>query len=261
VRKGHYKTDAVVLGATNYGESDVILTLLTAEFGKIKGVAKGARRSRRRFVGTIDPPARISVLFHHHGGHGELKRVEDSKLIDGYAGLKADIERFSAACYMVELSDALSSEGDEWRPAYGLLTSLLFELSSGMAPDATSRFFEARILKLMGLMPHLTGCVICRKRVAGEPKAVFSSARGGLLCRECSPGSVGAMEVSLGTAMFLSTASTLDADKLRRLKPNQQLLGEADLMLEDFIRFHTGREFKTRRFMDSMRSAKAVAVS
>src|SRR3990170_904561 len=83
MRKGHYSTEAIILNSFDYGESDRILAFYTKEFGKLRGIAKGARRSKRRFVGNICPPSYVNLLFSR--GNGELAIVEEASLL-GMAG-------------------------------------------------------------------------------------------------------------------------------------------------------------------------------
>ena len=63
MKKGHYSSEAIILNSFDYGESDRILAFYTKEFGKLRGIAKGARRSKRRFVGNICPPSYVNLLF------------------------------------------------------------------------------------------------------------------------------------------------------------------------------------------------------
>src|SRR3972149_10767360 len=92
MKRGSYRSAAVVLNSLDYGESDRILTFYTLENGKLSGIAKGARRSRKRFVGNLDPLSHIDLMFFHNGST-DFVRVEDARLIDAFAPLKEEIER------------------------------------------------------------------------------------------------------------------------------------------------------------------------
>ncbi|MBI5810513.1 MAG: DNA repair protein RecO, partial [Deltaproteobacteria bacterium] len=247
-----------------------ILSFYTSDYGKLKGIAKGARRSRKRFVGNLEPPSHIRLIFFQ--GLGELVRVEDAGLIDGFNGLKNDIEKFSPACYLLELVSEMTREGQSQSTVFGLLTGFLKMLEEGGRDEAVMRFFEIRLLTLLGYLPYLEGCVVCRTRfvnaasgsasrpprgeAAGRGRGLyFSSEKGGAVCRRCSYGSDGLLPVMHGTARFLSTAARLDAGQLGRLKPDEAFLREAEAILNDFIRHQIGKELKTRRFLYKMRNA------
>ena len=108
--KSAQKTRAIVLRSLDYGESDRIVTFLTDEFGKLKGIAKGARRSRRRFANALEPFSLSTILFSRRGSGG-LAFIEGSDVINHFAGIRADLDRTLVASYVVELADHFSVEG------------------------------------------------------------------------------------------------------------------------------------------------------
>lgn len=255
MKRGPYKSEAIVLFSMDYGESDVILTLFTARFGKIKGIAKGARRSRRRFVGSLEPPSHISMNFFANG-KSDMVRVDDAKLLDAFDPLKADIETVSYGSYFLELVSEMTGEGHAGAETYSTLLGFLKLLDAEKCHDLVARAFEIRFLDGIGLLPHLSGCVICRETPEGA-RNFFSSAKGGMVCSACAAnaGARGLIPLSMGTASFLQAARRFDALKLDRLQPSRELLDESDKIMDDFIRFQTGREFKTKKFMESLRRA------
>ncbi|CAG1064787.1 DNA repair protein RecO [uncultured bacterium] len=254
MKKGTYRARGVVLHSIDFGESDRILTFYTLEQGKLKGIAKGARRSRKRFVGNLDPLSHINIVY-HHSDKSELVRVEDASLIDAFSILKTDIERLSDGCYLLELTNELTREGQVLPDAYHCLVAFLKLLESGSGPEAL-RFFEVKLLALSGYLPHLAGCMSCGASGENE-RLYFSSAKGGLVCRACASALTGLIAVSPGTAALLSMAARLEPAKLGRLKPGPAFLDESERLLYDFIKYQLGKELKTRRFMAKLKSAQA----
>ena len=254
MKRGSYRAAAVVLNSLDYGESDRILTFYTLEQGKLSGIAKGARRSRKRFVGNLDPLSHIDLMFFHNGST-DFVRVEDARLVDAFAPLKEEIERLADACYLLELTSEMTREGIILPAVYHTLVHFLKMMEAGQGAEAL-RFFEIRLLSICGYLPHLGGCVTCRQQ-PGDERLYFSSERGGLVCRRCSSGIMGLIPVSPGTAGLLAMAARLDAGKLERLKPGAAFLDESERLLYDFIKFQLGKELKTRRFMSKLKSAGA----
>lgn len=254
MKRGAYSTEAIVLGSTDYGESDRILTLCTREYGKLKGIAKGARRSTRRFVGKLDPLSHIRIIF-FESGKGELVRVDDATLINGFDRLKCDIETLSRAQYLLELTSEMTREGQP-TTAFDLLCGFLrlfaCEMSEAHEADRVARFFEINLLRALGYMPKLDACVTCSRAFAtDEPKRGFCPERGGLLCNACRGGAV-IMSLSAGTASTLMAATRLDVDKLGRLKAANGFVEESDRALGAFLRHIIGKELKTKKFMDKL---------
>lgn len=253
----HIKTDAIILGTLDYGESDRIVTFYSREYGKLSGIAKGARRSKKRFVGNLDPPSHTKLLV-FKDDRRDLARIDDGTLIEGFHGIKGDIDRFAEACYMIELLRELTPEGLHIDGLFETTVCFLQFLQASDRPELTLRFFEIKLLTLLGYMPHLSGCVGCDDDddVTANGQGIFFSAEsGGLLCNPCGRGSSDATSLASGTAGFLSMASRLSIDKLPRLQPSAVFAREGERVLSDFIRHRVGRELKTKKFMEKMRVA------
>lgn len=257
MKRGLYKAHAVVLNSIDYGESDRILAFFTKEHGKVKGIAKGARRSRKRFVGNLDPLSHIRLGF--FCGNGELARVEDASLIEGFHNLRTDIERLSNACYLLELVSEMTREGQVLPRVYSMLSGFLRMMDGGAGADGCLlRFFEIRLLNALGFMPCMDRCVVCNKPFDGAGNGAgrlngFSSSSGGIVCGACP--AVGLLPISPGTARLLSTATKFDEDKLARLVPGAAFTDESELILYDFIKFQIGKELKTKKFMHKLKNA------
>src|SRR5512137_804594 len=128
--KTSQKTRAIVLRSLDYGESDRILTFLTDEVGKLKGIAKGARRSRRRFANALEPFSLATILFSRRGSSG-LSFIEGSDVINHFAGIRADLDGTLVAAYVAELAEQFSVEGKKNLPLFELLKDFLGFIECG----------------------------------------------------------------------------------------------------------------------------------
>jgi DNA repair protein RecO (recombination protein O) len=266
MKRGLYKTQAVVLNSFDYGESDSILNFYTEDYGKLGGIAKGARRSRRRFVGNIEPMSHVRLVF-FHSERSELVRVEEVALVNGFSELKLDIEALSVGYYLLELVSEMTREGQAIGRVFSLLTSFLGMLNSGGEREVLLRFFEIKLLSVLGYMPHLNGCVVCGGPLVADTSGaglLFSSEKGGVVCTGCSEyeasagapyGTSATVPVSLGTVKVLSSAVRFDFDKLARLKPGAAFLTEGERLLDNCIKHQIGKELKTKKFLAKLRSA------
>lgn len=253
MKRGLFKARAVILNSLDYGESDRILTFYTLEHGKLRGIAKGARRSRKRFVGNLEPASSVDLVF-FHSEKSELVRVEDAKLFEAHSSLTSDIERLSQACYLLELVSEMTREGQNLPQVFDLLTGFL-KMLEATSDEAVLRFFEIRLLSILGYLPHLNGCVVCRGPFGADDRVFFSPEKGGTVCRRCAASAGSVSDISPGTARFLSMAAKFDADKLQRLKPGEAFLEESEKILYDFIKFQIGKELKTKRFITKLKNA------
>jgi len=254
LKRGYYTTEAIILDLKDYSESDRIITFYTKKYGKLCGIAKGARRSKKRFVGNLEPSSYLRLLF-FQTGKSELIRVEAATLVEGFNSLRGDIARFGGACYMLELSNELTREGIGSRVFFDTLLSFLFLLDKKESHPFVLNFFEIKALKISGYLPHLTGCVACRGELSGEG-AFFSCEKGGVLCKRCVGFSGDALPISPGTAGFFSMAAKLDVEKIERLVPNPLIMREGERVLTSFIQYQLGKELKSKNFMEKIRQGR-----
>ncbi|HEY0839497.1 MAG TPA: DNA repair protein RecO, partial [Vulgatibacter sp.] len=102
------RAEAIVLGVVDYGDSDRVVTLLTRERGRLPAFAAGARKSKRRFAGALDPFTRLAVRLSE--GKGELYFLASCEVLSAHAGLRADLGRIGHAGYAAELCRELCRE-------------------------------------------------------------------------------------------------------------------------------------------------------
>ncbi len=246
-----YKTPAIILHALPYGEADQIVTLYTLDFGKIRGIAKGAKRSRKRFGNRLEIGSYVRVTYFEKESSG-LVRLSNCDLIRPFAGLREDIHKLAWASYFIELVDGLTAEKIENKALFRLLAAFLSLVDRGILKDEIQRVFEARLLSCLGYGPQLEHCVRCQKKLAGE-KFFFSPRGGGVLCASCAAHLPGTIPVSLGTIKTLLLAQTLTLGKVGRISFSPQSLKESQAVLSAFLREHLGKELKSKKFMEQVR--------
>ena len=217
-------------------------------------MAKGARRSTKRFAGTLDLFNHLRVSLHRKRG-AAMSRLEQAVLVRHYAPLRSDPARFALGCYLLELLDRLAPEGGPRRDMQRLFRFALdsFEAIAAHRPDAALRtILELRALDALGLRPELRRCVGCGRELAGEQAVGFHVADGGPVCGACGMRRTGLVPVHLGTLRALDRALALDVAQLDRLILSARALEEARAVVGRFERFHVGVELRSQRFLDRM---------
>jgi len=247
------RTEALVLRSVDVGESDRILHLLVPDCGRLTAVAKGARRSRRRFAGTLDLFNHLRVEVERRRA-SSLARLDQATLLEAFTPLRAETARFALGCYLIELLDRLAPEGAPRADAARLFSFALAALRcvAQRNPDARLRtLLELRALDALGVRPELGRCVRCGARVEG-PRVDFRVPEGGPRCAGCGAGrSPGAgMSLHLGTLRALEQGLRLDLRRLDRLALSPGALREAGELMRRFQRFHLGMELRSERFLD-----------
>ena len=237
------KTEALVVRSRAYGEADKIVTFLTRDHGKLAGIAKGAAKSRRRFVGSLEPATEIRLTFRSRA-QSDLCFVEAAEIIRSRHRLTRDLDRYAYTTYVLEVLDCMV-EGREAEPAvYDLARSLLAEIDEreGAPPGAeVLRFFEMRLLTLCGLEPRLAVCRRCGRPSSESRSARFDPIGGGIACERCENGSgIALSSASLSALHELRSASLGNVPVLAG-----PVAGEVRVLLQTFLQHHVRRPLKS----------------
>ena len=248
---GHFTTEAIVLNSIDYGESDRIVTLYTLGFGKVRGIAKGAKRSRKRFVNKLEPFSYIKLLFFQKHGRG-LVMIEQAETIRGFHGLLVDMERLALGSYCLELLNEMTMEGQKNQRAFELFLKFLIMLDGGADPKTIVMLFEMQILSILGYQPCLNMCVACKDVSTSGNKMFFSSTRSGILCVDCKGDERSLIPVSPGALKFLLLAARTDIYKAGRIAIGGWAAEECSRVLGDFLRYQIGKELKSKQFLEKI---------
>jgi len=257
-----FASEAILLRAVDFGESDRIVHLLLPARGRLTAIAKGARRSVRRFAGTLDVCNRLRVNVDRHGRRAPtaMARLEQARLVDAHLGLREQPARFALACYVVEVVDRMAPEGghaNDLRRIYDFTRFALAAIERAK-PDARLRLLvELRALDALGLRPELRVCVECGRAPSSGAKVGFRVADGGIVCGACALRGDPGLPLHLGTVKTLERALDLPLDGLGRLAIPEATLAEARAVVERFQRFHVGIDLRSERVLDRLLSEGA----
>ncbi len=176
--------DAILVRSVDYGEADRILTLLTPTLGKVSVLARGARRSKRRFAGALEPFALLDVELSL--GRSELGSLWGAQVKRAFPALLRDLARLSVAGAALELVRELLPERSPDATLFEHTVHMLQALESGQAePMGVFLAFCVRVLALSGFAPQLTACGVCGKQPSAARSADFDPVRGCLVCQSC----------------------------------------------------------------------------
>lgn len=250
-RESH-KTAGFILKSLTYGESDLIVTFYSREFGKIKGIAKGAKRSKKRFANVFEPFSLANVIFSQKN-RDALAFIEACDIIDHYAAIRQDLEKTLTASYFIDLTDHFSPEGKHHENLFALLADFLAMLTRESVSDAAIRFFEMRLLKIAGFEPALTACVRCKTPVTNGGTYYFYPKEGGIFCTACARPERYDQDVSAGTVRTLLLGKDMDIEKIKMVFLSEKLARESRNILCGFISYVLGKEVKSLKVMEQVR--------
>lgn len=263
----NYQAHGIILRQAKLGEFDKIVTIYTAEFGKIRAVAKGACRAKSKLGGNVEPLTHSLMLI---ARGRNLDIVTQSQTIDGFLALKSDLWRMACSLYLVELVDSFTAEGAENRPLFDLLLDTLNQLSEPDSNEIALRYFELHLLQQLGYRPQLRRCVNCDSPL--RPVVNFlSPGKGGLLCPQCNSqesaryeqtGAISArhlIPLSVEALKVLRLWQGCDYATARRVRVSADLAAELEQVLCQYIEYTLQRELKSLTWLRHLRKEVAAA--
>ncbi|MBW2092783.1 MAG: DNA repair protein RecO, partial [Deltaproteobacteria bacterium] len=248
MHKSRYSFPAVILNRTNYGEADLIVTFLSREQGKISGLAKHGRKSRKRFGNILSSLALIKLDF-TVTSERDLVRLDSGDLIRNFDGVAHNVNRLALAGYALELVDGFCAPHDPVPEIFDLLTWFLGRLDSGERLEESAFIFQLRLLKLAGFGPNIAACPVCGRLVSEEQPLTMKPEHDGVVCQRCVPSG---SSISAGALKLIELARKIELDKVNRVRISSRVLGEIGPFLRAYITYTLGRELKSVRFMDQI---------
>lgn len=248
-------TTAIMLRRTDFGDFDLIVTFLTLTRGKLSAIAKSAKKSTKRFAGTLELFSELELVC-RTGRNKGLPVLEEVSLKQPFGNIRCDIQKTAYASYWAEIINRWIEENEKQEALYHLFAYVLAQLDKGELPEALlSILFQIRFLKLAGLSPNLSECISCR---AGTDRTIggdlnFDLSKGGIVCPNCFNAASHSVRLSKGTVKQLCWLESDDMNKVMRMRLSPAALTESLAFLEAFVPFHLGNKPRSLTFLQQVR--------
>jgi len=242
------KTAAITLKSRKWGDADRIVTFYTKEMGKVRGVARGARRMKSQLGASLEPLTICYLNLFEKSGDS-LYRVSQVDLVEPFIRFREDLTLMTAAARMVNVVGAVTPDGDPDPQLFETLELGLRALVTSQDPALTALLFQIRLLGLIGFRPQTDHCAACGKgRLMGEPQ--FSPLSGGLVCAACAPRQTfRCLPLSRGSLAFRQQALRLSPAVVDRLKATGQVRHEVENAIEGYVTVVAGRQLPPVNFL------------
>jgi DNA repair protein RecO (recombination protein O) len=248
-RERVYRTEAIVLRRTDFGEADRLLTVFTPDRGKLRLVAKGARKPSSRKSGHVELFTRGQFLV---AAGRNLDIVTQAETLEPFLALREDLLRTTYAYYVADLADAFTADRDENRYIYDLLNDAFGWLCVASDLTLVARYYELHLLGLAGYQPQLFFCGSCGKRLEPEPN-YLSAADGGVFCRSCGHDRMAAMELSVNALKVLRFLQTREWETCQHLQLRPASHEEVERVMHHYITYHLERKLRSIDFIYRLR--------
>lgn len=247
---GLHKTRGVVIGRRAFGEADRLVDFYTRDHGKVRGIARSARRPRSRFGSALELFTLGEMVF-FDTGRSELVQVDHFDIVRPFVRVREHLERLGRGAWTVEVVARLSAERDPHPALFALLVRALGALETAGRPARVAVCFGLRAVDLLGHRPRLDRCMSCG-RLHPFPNAALDMTAGGLVCPACRPGA-DAISLSGGLVGTLKRLRTLSWDEALRLHLTVELDAELATVLEGLMARLMGRYPLSSRFLTQTR--------
>jgi DNA repair protein RecO (recombination protein O) len=243
-----YRCDAIVLARMDFGEADRILTLYSRQHGKLRVIAKGARRPLSRLGPHLEYFSRSRLML---AKGRELDVVTGAETADAHLAIRDDFDALGHASHMVEVLARLTEDRQENVAVFDLLASSLRLLADGVDAFHVTRHYELVLLTLLGYRPELYGCIECRAALS-QAAHPFAVGMGGYLCEGCRGNVAGALPVSVDAQKYLRALHRGGLGATVRLGIEAPLRDEVEGLLGGYLRHIAERDLGSLRVLREM---------
>lgn len=238
-----------MLRHSNWGEADRLLVLFSREAGKLRAVAKGVRKMHSRKAGHLEPFTHVKLLL---ARGRDFWIVTQAETRNAYLPLRDDLVRTAYAAYVIELLDRFTYEEGENRALFQLLVDTLERVSSSPDPFGPVRYYEIRLLDLLGFRPQLNFCLGCGKEIKAEDQ-YFDMSQGGVLCPSCGRKAPTARSISMDALKVLRHYQRSTFQEASRLEISAAVRQEVETLLNQYLTYLLERRLNTPAFLQEVR--------
>ena len=251
-----YHCEALTLNKYPFGEAGLLVTLFSRELGKVRAVARGARRSASKLVGHLEPLTHVQLSMAHGRN---LDYINQAQVIANFDTLKADLGAVTKGLYVAELVERFGAEAIPNQPLYSLALEILRSISQHPDSDWPLRFFEVHLLRVSGLMPELYQCVECSQTLApGQHR--FSPSVGGTICLACQSDMSHIRPLSLRALKVLRLLHRGPLEDIIPMKADTALSEELKSLTGGMVSYWLEREIRSKAFLDQLHRESETGV-
>ncbi len=245
------EAQAIVLDCRDHGEADLIVTFFCLDIGRVSGIAKGAKRSLRRFVNKLELFSFLHITYSDLA-NSSLLFVHEAELLASFLNLRYDITLYSTATTIREFILLAMREGERDENLFRLTLWALHNLDLRQPNLSVLTLFLVKFYTYIGYKPQMHTCLNCGTAVSAGREYRFSYLGGGIVCSACPKNSQQAsFRLSHGTVKILQSAQDLPLDRLHRLKFSPPALQECLTALHHYGRHLFQRDISSWAMLDS----------
>ncbi len=248
-----YRVEAIIIRHSDYGEADRLLTFYSRQQGKLRALAKGVRKVTSRKAGHLEPFTHVSLQL---ARSRDLPIVTQAETVEAFLSLRKDLILTGHASYILELVDRFTyiDETDN-SSIFKLVLESLNRLASKSDPWLVLRYYELRLLDLLGFRPLLFECANCGQAILAEDQ-FFSPGAGGVICPRCGAGLAHLTPITTDGLKFLRHLQRSSFQVASRAHPDATAQQETESIMQGYLNYLLERALKTPEFLTKIRATQ-----
>ncbi len=246
-----FQTDGIILKSMKLNESDKIVTIFSKNYGKIRAIVKGIRKTKSHFGSSMENLTMVKLLVFKGKN---LSIVSQAEIIHSFFQYCKDLKRFGLAIQCAELVDKLSAEEDPNHSIYELLKTVLILLQDDKNPVLLVESFKWKLFMILGYQPELIRCIQCKRQIPKLPSYIFDIEKGGLICSAHQEiNSHFQTTISDYGLRLLKRIMDVDLADIHNKAIHQSGLVELIRITDQFMNYHFDIENQSKQFLNKIK--------
>lgn len=241
------RTQGIVLRSTDYGEANSIISLFTADMGKISVMVRGGKRMKSPHSASVQLFTYGDYMIFRKGG--QMGSLNQGEIIKSHHALREDLVKAAYSSYVAEMADRLTPENEPNPMLFEQVNAALTAIGEDKDPDIVVHIIEMKMLALAGYLPQLDECVSCGR---DDGSMALSVSQGGVLCPRCRAKDPSAIDLAPGSLKLLRLFQRVDLRRLGSVEVKPETKAQLKQAMRSFMDVHTGTKWKARGFLEQM---------
>jgi len=251
-----HRVEGIVIRSVEYGEGNLIVTLMTGELGKVGVMVRGAKKTRSRHA-AVTQLYTYGEYVYYKSNTGTLGTLNHAELLDAFQGIRGDLRRSAYAAYFAELTDRLVPDGEASEFLYEQLKAAYSALSEGKDPVVVGTLLELKLFAFAGVSPVTHECAECGRAPEPQETAFWSPAAGGLVCVRCAGAFADRSPMHPGVRKLLPVLQRADLRRLGDVSVKAQTKSALKGTMRRWFEAHADVRLRTRAVLDQIEAVFA----
>ncbi len=248
---GLIKTSGIVLRTTKYGETGLIATLLTKDFGRVSAIAQGVRTKKSGLRAGLQLFSYSEIVMYKAKQKNGLYHLDEMEVLEGFSGIRSDLDKMAYATYFAEAAKEAANEDSPDDEILSLTLNTLFAVDRGLCDfEKIKTVFEWRLAAILGYAPSLDGCAAC-----GAAEVMGLSVGGGtVFCEKCGADRSDIARLTPAMCSIVEYITAVDGKKIFSFETNENTIKYLSQVSERYLMVQLDKEFKTLGYLKKVRS-------